>query len=78
MVSVQGVSVQEGGLCPRTVSVGGGVSVRGYLSGWSVSKWVPDRGPPPLYGYVRAVCILLACILVKIVQFLESAGRIED
>ena len=60
--SVQGVSVWEvsaqGGFCPGG-SLLGGVSIQGDLCpGGSLS------GIPPPYSYVRAVCILLECILV--------------
>ena len=59
----------QGGLCPvGSLSVGpppSGVSVEGVSVGGSLS-----RRPPP-YGYVRAVRILLECILVINVIHLE-------
>ena len=59
-ISVLGVSVQGRDLYPR-VSVWRGVSVNGGLcQGGSLS----GRPPMLLYGYVRAVRILLECILV--------------
>ena len=59
--SVQAGSLSRGGLCP------GGVSVRRSLSrGVSVRKT-----PLPPYGYVRAVRILLECILLYVV-YLEN------
>ena len=45
---------------------GGGVSVWGSLSGgvWVSVQWGPCQGDTPGYGYMRAVPILLQCILV--------------
>ena len=70
----------HGGLCPGGSLSRRGFSVRGYLSGGGVCVQVGlcQGDPPPPYGYVRPVCILMECILVKIVQFLQSEGRIED
>ena len=44
---------------------GGGISVQGglCLGGLCPGRFLSGR-PPPLYGYVRAVRILLECILV--------------
>ena len=55
VISVQGVSVQ-GEVSVQGVSLSGGLSVQGGFC----------HGDPP-YGYVRAVRILLECILVYIV-----------
>ena len=57
-VSVQGVSVQRGGLCPEGWSLSRGVSVWGSLC----------QGRLPLHGEERAVRILLECILVMAVN----------
>ena len=68
-VSVRGVSVRGSGLCSRGISVWGlsvqrglcpreGLSPGGALPGGSLS------GRPPPYVNVRAVRILLECILV--------------
>ena len=66
-VSVQGVSVQ-GGPCPRGVSVqrGGVCPSGGSLSG---------RSP---YGYVRAVRILLECILVNMKRKTVLLGKLTE
>ena len=72
--SLSGVSVEvglcPGGLCPGGLCPGGSLSrvrgslyrVRGSLSRGSLSGRPLDRDPP--YGNVRAVRILLKCILV--------------
>ena len=59
-LSVQGVSVQEGSLS-RGVSVRGGVCPGGLCLRGGLCQG--DRSLPP-YGYMRAVLILLECILV--------------
>ena len=57
-----GLCPEKGGLCPGGVwqggSLSGGLSVQGGLC----------QGNPPPYGYVRAVRILLDCILVVILS----------
>ena len=58
-LSTRGVYVHRG------VSVQGGVSVRGSFSPERVSVWGSLSGRPP-YSYVRAVRILLECILVPV------------
>ena len=58
-VSVQGVSVQKGSLFR-------GVSVQGV----SVRETHPDRDPP--YGNKRVVRILLECILVLNVFYVDT------
>ena len=64
--SVQGVSVQAGhcpgeeGLCPGWGSLSGS----SLSMGVSVQRVSVQGDPPPKYGYVRAVRILLECILV--------------
>ena len=57
-----GVSVQ-GGVCPGVgeVFVGGGSLSKG-VSVWEVS--VKETHPPPPYGNMRVVRILLECILI--------------
>ena len=66
-VSVRGVSVHGGSLSRRSLS-GGPLSRRVSVWGFSIwggclSRGVSVRVPP--YCYVRAMCILLECILVR-------------
>ena len=55
-----GLCLGEGCLCP------GGVSVQGSMSKGEGESLSGTPLPRPSYGYVRAVCILLECILVII------------
>ena len=63
-ISVQrGISVQDGHLCPGGISVQG-VSVQEGGRSLSAGGGLCQGDPPP-YGYMRAVCIPLECILVS-------------
>ena len=60
-----GVCLSTGGSMSTGGSLSRGVSVRGSFSPERVSVWGSLSGRPP-YSYVRAVRILLECILVPV------------